>query len=499
MTFLSRRSAGVLLSIASLPSPYGIGTMGREAFRFLDFLVSAGQRCWQILPLEPPGLGDSPYQTYSAFAGNPLYIDLDFLADAGLLDRRRLQSYAWSQSEDQVRYAQVRAGRNIFLREAWTAARGTLETELEHFRVENRNWLDSYACFMVFRSRFAGLQWMHWPAPAERFSPEDTLSYIFSKPDLRDEFFYQVFLQKLFCDQWTALAQKAREKGITFIGDLPIYVSLDSADVWAHPELFRINADGTPAAVSGVPPDSFSENGQVWNNPLYNWQEMKRQGYSWWIARVRAAGRRCSVLRFDHFRGLSSFWSVPYGEDSARNGHWEPGPGLAFLSSLSEACPHLSFIAEDLGYEDAATRALLQACGWPGMKILEFGFTGERPNDHLPHRYPAECVCYPGTHDNPPIKQWLEEMSPERFHFAKDYMGLSTEEGFIRGVLRTGLSSPARLFIAQMQDWLELGKEARINVPGTVGERNWTWRLHPGQLTEDLQHRMAYLTSLFGR
>lgn len=499
MSFLSERSAGVLLSIASLPSPYGIGTLGRDAFQFIDFLSSAGQHYWQILPLEPPGCGNSPYQTYSAFAGNPLYIDLDLLAEDGLLNRQSLQSYIWSRTPDRILFSAVRTGREIFLREAWRAARGSIERELEQFRRENRKWLDPYASFMVFRRHYTDAQWMLWPREAKEYSSDSTVAGILSHPAARDEFYYQVFLQMLFARQWNALARKAGEKGITFIGDLPIYVSLDSADVWAHPELFLMTADGMPIAVAGVPPDAFSCDGQVWNNPLYDWQEMKRQEYAWWIDRVRSAGCRCRILRLDHFHGFSSYWSVPYGDSTARNGHWEAGPGLPLLSAIASACPNLSFIAEDLGYVDDAMRNLLSATGWPGMKVLEFGFSGNSQNEYLPHRYGKNCVCYPGTHDNPPIREWLDELSPEALRFATDYMGLNPKEGPVRGVLRTALSSPAGLCIVQMQDWLKLGKEARMNVPGTVEERNWTWRLVPGQLSPKLQKEMAYRTALFGR
>ena len=479
------RAAGVLLSVSSLPAPYGIGTLGRCAYDFVDFLVESGQNYWQMLPVGPISYGDSPYQSFSTFAGNPYYIDLDMLQTDGLLTSEEVQAHSWGDDPERVDYGAIYRARYALLERAFDRGWSRERQAVEEF-ARRQPWLDGYARFMALKRRYDMKPWTQWPAgevPAEELE--------------RDVQFF-TYLQFLFDRQWTALKQYANEKGISIIGDLPIYVAMDSADVWTNPERFLLDRDNVPVDVSGVPPDGFTDAGQLWGNPLYRWDAMKRDGYAWWESRLRGALERFDGIRLDHFRGLESYWAVPYGDETAAGGRWEPGPGEDFIKMVHEKFPGALIIAEDLGYVTKEVKELLECSGYPGMKVLEFAFDSREAGDYLPHCYPENCVCYTGTHDNTTVLGWLEEAGPEDMEMARRYLGLNREEGYNWGFLRGGMGSKARLFVAQMQDYLDLGGAARMNTPGTLGG-NWQWRMKPGAASPELARRLREFTRLVGR
>ena len=491
-----KRSCGILLPVFSLPSPYGIGTLGQAAYDFVDFLRQARQSWWQILPLGPTGYGDSPYQSFSAYAGNPYFIDLDLLRRDGLLTAQEIASLAWGSDPSRVDYAALYENRFVLLQKAAERGWARDREEVQLFTRQNAHWLPDYALYMAVKRHFGEKPWTQWPDDAIRLRrPEAMTRY---RQELADEIRVFTYCQFLFFRQWNALRAYAHEQGVGIIGDLPIYVSMDSADVWAEPAFFQLDSNGYPTETAGVPPDCFSRDGQLWGNPLYRWEAMKADGYGWWIRRVDGAAKLYDMLRIDHFRGFESYWAVPCGAATAKNGRWVKGPGMDLVQVLRGWFPQVPFIAEDLGFLTPEVRELLADAGLPGMKVLEFAFDSREPSSYLPHLYTPHCVCYTGTHDNAPLPAWKEEADPDDLALAVQYLGLNEEEGFHWGVLRGGMSSVAELFMAQMQDYLGLGAESRINTPGEpVG--NWQWRLHPGQLTAALSRRMAHMARLYGR
>ena len=491
-----KRSCGILLPVFALPSPYGIGTLGQAAYDFVDFLRQAGQSWWQMLPLGPTGYGDSPYQSFSSYAGNPYFIDLDLLRRDGLLTAQEIASLAWGSDPARVDYAALYENRFVLLQKAAERGWARDRAEVQLFARQNAQWLPDYALYMAVKRHFDEKPWTQWPDEAIRLrKPEAMAQY---RQMLASDIRMFTYSQFLFFRQWNALREYAHEQGVGIIGDLPIYVSMDSADVWAEPAFFQLDSDGYPTETAGVPPDCFSRDGQLWGNPLYRWEAMKADGYGWWIRRVDGAAKLYDMLRIDHFRGFESYWAVPYGDTTAKNGHWVKGPGMDLVQVLLNWFPQMQFIAEDLGFLTPEVRELLADSGLPGMKVLEFAFDSREPSSYLPHLYTPHCVCYTGTHDNAPLPAWKEEADPDDLALAVQYLGLNEEEGFHWGVLRGGMSSVAELFVAQMQDYLGLGAESRINTPGEpVG--NWQWRLHPGQLTAALSRRMAHMARLYGR
>ena len=491
-----KRSCGILLPVFALPSPYGIGTLGQAAYDFVDFLRQAGQSWWQMLPLGPTGYGDSPYQSFSSYAGNPYFIDLDLLRRDGLLTAQEIASLAWGSDPARVDYAALYENRFVLLQKAAERGWARDRAEVQLFARQNAQWLPDYALYMAVKRHFDEKPWTQWPDEAIRLrKPEAMAQY---RQMLASDIRMFTYSQFLFFRQWNALREYAHEQGVGIIGDLPIYVSMDSADVWAEPAFFQLDSDGFPTETAGVPPDCFSRDGQLWGNPLYRWEAMKADGYGWWIRRVDGAAKLYDMLRIDHFRGFESYWAVPYGDTTAKNGHWVKGPGMDLVQVLLNWFPQMQFIAEDLGFLTPEVRELLADSGLPGMKVLEFAFDSREPSNYLPHLYTPHCVCYTGTHDNAPLPAWKEEADPDDLALAVQYLGLNEEEGFHWGVLRGGMSSVAELFVAQMQDYLGLGAESRINTPGEpVG--NWQWRLHPGQLTAALSRRMAHMARLYGR
>ena len=490
-----KRSCGVLMPLFSLPSEHGIGTLGRAAYEFVDFLAEAGQSWWQILPVGPAGSGDSPYQSFSSFAGNAYFIDLDMLVEAGLLTKSEVTAIDWGSSAKAVDYDALRENRMPLLRTAARRGLARNDAEFEAFCRDNVRWLSDFALYMALKEHFAGSAWYEWPedirlhriAAVEKYSRE-----------LGEDVSFFSYVQYLFYSQWNSLRAYAREKGIGIIGDMPIYVALDSADVWSEPEFFLLDEHNVPVEVAGVPPDYFSADGQLWGNPLYDWDAMRRDGYGWWIRRVDGASRLYDALRIDHFRAFESYWAVPRGAESAKQGQWRPGPGMDLVGRLTAWFNKVQFIAEDLGVLTPEVHRLLSDSGLPGMKVLEFAFDPASLSDYLPHRYNDNCICYAGTHDNNTLRGWMDEEKPETLAFAREYLGIDDDADLADAVLRAGMRSKAELFIAQMQDWLGLGASARMNTPGTVGG-NWAWRMLPGSATKALAGKMRRMAYIYGR
>lgn len=487
-----KRSCGVLLPVFSLPSEHGIGTFGKAAYDFIDFLADAGQSWWQLLPVGPSGSGDSPYQSFSSFAGNAYFIDLDMLAADGLLTSAEISSADWGHDTEKVDYDKLRSSRMTLLRAAARRGLARNDTSFEAFCRENARWLPDYALYMALKERFDGEAWMQWPETI-RMRRTDAVEHY--RHELRDEIRFYSYVQYLFYSQWSALRAYAHKKGIGIIGDLPIYTALDSADVWSEPGGFVLDAKNVPVEVAGVPPDYFSAEGQLWGNPLYDWNAMRRDGYGWWIRRVDGASKLYDMLRIDHFRAFESYWAVPRGALSAREGQWRPGPGMDLVGRLTSWFSNVQFIAEDLGTLTPEVHRLLSDSGLPGMKVLEFAFDPETLSDYLPHNFVENCVCYTGTHDNAPLCAWIAQAGEKELEFMREYLGT---DDLADGVLRCGLRSRAELFIAQTQDYLGLGAESRINVPGTpLG--NWRWRMTPGALTPELAKKMRRMAYIYGR
>ena len=488
------RKSGILMHITSLPNPYGIGSVGKCAYEFVDFLSKAGQSYWQILPLSPTGYGDSPYQSFSTFAGNHYLIDLDMLIEVGLLKQEEVDSICWSRDESRVDYGCMYENRSKLLHRAFE--RFAPEAEFEAYISSNRDWLEDYALFMALKETFHGSAWQSWPEELVKREPGSMAGF---RRELEDTIQFHYFLQYVFSRQWAALRSYANSLGIRIIGDVPIYVPLDSADVWSNPQLFQLEKSGRPKKVAGCPPDSFSSDGQLWGNPLYDWDRMKETGFAWWIRRLAAASRMYDVVRLDHFRGFESYWAIPAEDRTAAGGSWQPGPGLDFIRAVQAALPNLDFIAEDLGYVTREVRQLQEDSGYPGMKVMQFAFDSRETADYLPHTYPVNSVCYSGTHDNLTMQQWFDEAAPEDIAMAKSYLGLNEEEGLVRGMIRACMGSVSRLCVIQMQDYLELGAFARMNFPGTLSADNWTWRAPKGFITEELTKRIFDTTQRYGR
>ena len=490
------RKSGILMHISSLPGPYGVGSLGKAAFDFVDFLAAAGQAYWQILPLNPTGYGDSPYQSFSTFAGNHYLIDLDTLASRGLLEAEELAAVNWGGKEDRVDFGLLYRERTRLLKIAHSRFAETDEY-LEFVR-DNSLWLEDYALFMAIKEHFRGRDWQSWSVSLLMRLRPVMDAY---REELKDAIRFQYFLQYEFFRQWRALRSYANSRGIQIIGDVPIYVPLDSADVWANPELFQLDPSRRPTVVAGCPPDSFSAEGQLWGNPIYNWEKMHAERYHWWIRRMKAAARMYDVVRFDHFRGFESYWAVPAGAKTAACGSWRKGPGMDFVGAIQKALPDLPIIAEDLGFVTDEVKQLLLDSGYPGMKVMEFAFDTREPSarDYLPHRYSVNSVVYSGTHDNLTLQQWFDEAAPEDVQSAYDYLGLNEAEGPVWGMIRGAMGAVSKLCIIQMQDYLGLGGEGRMNHPGTLTSANWTWRARPGFASAELAEKIRTITERYDR
>ena len=485
------RSAGILLPIFSLPGRYGIGSLGKEARDFADFLHRAGQRWWQILPVGPVGAGNSPYASESTFAGNPLFIDLPTLSKAGWLTEEELQEAEIPES-GAVDYGALAQSRENLLRKAFARARAAEGWKVATWAEENF-WVKEYALFRALHLHF-GTAWFNWPDEALR--RHEWFAIRAAREALADEISFQTHVQYWFFTQWAALKDYVNKLGIQIIGDMPIYVSLDSADVWSERKEFLLDGDGHPKMVAGVPPDYFSKEGQLWGNPLYNWEAMRWDGWGWWIRRIGGASKLFDMIRIDHFRGLESYWAVPAGAKSAKEGHWEKGPGMDMLRPVMGWFPQVRFIAEDLGLMTPAVVQLLKDSGLPGMKVLQFAFDNPG-NAYLPHNCTENSLCYIGTHDNDTLYGWLSKATKEEKAFIKKYLG-AVGKSIPDAVLRAGQGSVSALFVAQLQDYLCLGSESRINTPGTA-EGNWAWRVDAAALTDELADSIRDLTATFAR
>ncbi len=491
------RSSGIIMPVFSLPSPWGIGTLGKAAYDFADLLRHSGQTFWQMLPLGPTSYGDSPYQSFSSHAGNPYLIDLDVLTEDGLLTREEIAAHNWGSDPRHVDYGALYENRFEVL--ALAKARGWERDReaVRAFEAANHTWLPDYALYMALKRRYGMRPWTEWEDEALRRHEWWALDP--AREQLREDVELFIYIQFLFFRQWDALKAYVNSIGLRIIGDLPIYVALDSADVWAERHWFALDGEGRPTEVAGVPPDYFSEDGQLWGNPLYDYGAQARDGYGWWIRRIGSAARMFDVIRIDHFRGFAGYWAVPAEEETARNGRWVPGPGMDLFGRLTGWFRDVDFIAEDLGFPAEDVKALLRDSGLPGMRVLEFAFDPEdRERAYQPHNYPVNCVCYTGTHDNYPLLPWMDDALPEELDSMAKYFGLNHEEGYIRGILRGGMGSTAKLFVSQLQDWLGLGEDSRINTPGTLGG-NWTWRVLPEELTEGLSDTIFELTDRYDR
>ena len=491
---MNRRS-GILLSISSLPSPYGIGTLGKEAYEFVDFLKASGQQYWQMLPVGPTAIGNSPYSTYSSMAGNPLFIDLTELIEKGFLEKEELDKINWGDSPDRVDYDAVKSNRRKVLYTAYK--NGFDKNAVDCFTKENK-WVDDYALFMAAKKYFNYKPWYEWPD--KKLQKRDSYVLNVYREKLKDEINFQRFLQYTFYRQWSSLKDYANKQGIIIIGDMPIYVARDSSDLWCEPEFFQLDEDLVPEAVAGVPPDYFSEDGQLWGNPLYNWERMKEDGYGWWIRRVEGASKLFDVIRIDHFRAFASYWAIPVNSKTAKDGEWRKGPGMDLIGVLKNWFYNVRFIAEDLGVLTHDVTELLEESGLPGMNVLEFAFSSDASSKYLPYRCIENSVTYVGTHDNDTGEGWYSDpnLDEEVKRTAKDYLGISELEPASLSLIRGGMGTASCLFIAQMQDWLALGSEARMNVPGTT-VNNWEWRMTPDVCDKELILHIYRYTKLFGR
>ena len=491
------KTAGILFAISSLPSKYGIGCFSKEAYKFVDWLVEAGQTFWQILPLGPTGYGDSPYQSFSTFAGNPYFIDLETLISEGLLTREECDSVDFGTDEQSVDYEKQYNGRYVLLRKACERSGHKNSTEYKAFLDKNEAWVYDYCLYMAVKNHFGGMNWTEWPEAIHSRTEEGLREY---KEKLADEIDFQLFMQFQFFNQWYKLRAYANKKGIKIIGDIPIYVSLDSADAWSHPELFQLDEQCTPKAVAGCPPDGFSQTGQLWGNPLYDWEYHKKTGYDWWIRRIEHCFRLYDVVRIDHFRGFDEYYAVPYGEKTAVHGKWMPGPGIELFRTLEEKIGRKRIIAEDLGFLTPSVIQLLKESGFPGMKVLQFAFDSREDSNYLPHTYTRNCVVYTGTHDNDTTKGWYHTAAGSTRQFAKEYMYKPRldEDTLAGDFIAMAMGSAADLCIVPMQDYLGLGSDARINTPSTLGG-NWEWRMKPGEPDEGTVREMERMTKIYGR
>ena len=489
------RASGVLMHISSLPSDYGIGTLGKEAYSFVDFLQKAGQTYWQVLPLCPTGYGDSPYQSFSAFAGNPYFIDLTLLTEQGLLRHEDYNKTFWGNSETEADYSALYQNRFKVLKIAFTEFCKALPQKFYRFCEKNAFWLEDYALFMALKDSFGGRAWQMWSEPLRCREPSAIEQ---AKQQFSNEILFYKTLQFWFYEQWFALKEYANAHGIGIIGDIPIYVAMDSADLWANPKQFVIDENGICPEIAGCPPDAFSEDGQVWGNPLYDWEYMKSDGYSFWCNRLRHSSKIYDITRIDHFRGFDSYFCIPFGHTTAKGGIWRQGPGIELFHVLEKELGTLNIIAEDLGFLTDSVRKLLKSSGFPGMKVLQFAFDSREDSDYLPHNYNSHCVVYTGTHDNDTILGWMQNSAKEDVAFARRYMRIEDDKTANWAMMICAMSSVADTAILQMQDLLDLDSLARMNTPSTLGQ-NWLWRMEKNMADDALANKLYSLTKLYGR
>ena len=491
------RASGVLLPITSIPSDYGIGCFSKEAYAFVDQLIAAGQKYWQILPLGPTGYGDSPYQSFSTFAGNPYFIDLEVFIRDGLLSESECRACDWGGSPAYVDYDKVFDSRFKLLRKAFERYDCGRDEEFGKFVRMNGYWLEDYCLYMAVKNDLDGIGWHEWPEELKDRHPGAIQE---ARERLGEELQFYRFQQYWFYKQWYWLRSYANNNGVKIIGDMPIYVAFDSADTWANPLLFQFDEENKPLAVAGCPPDGFSATGQLWGNPLYSWEYHRNSEYSWWIQRMSHCMELYDVVRIDHFRGFDEYYSIPYGDKTAEYGHWEKGPGLELFHVLMEKVENLDVIAEDLGFLTESVLQMVKDTGFPGMKVLQFAFDNSEDSTYLPHKYDKNCVVYTGTHDNETTKGWYEGLYGHDLDFVRAYTACEDKQidDCVWALIRTALASVADLAVIPVQDYLCLGNEARMNTPSTLGD-NWKWRLTKNQLSGGVIERMRAMTKLYGR
>ena len=494
------RAAGILLPITSLPGKYGIGCFSKEAYAFVDWLRDAGQTFWQILPIHPTSYGDSPYQSFSTFAGNPYFIDLEALIEEGVLTREECDAVAFGTDSGDIDYEALYNGRYPLLRKAYQRSDISRNEEYQQFLAENRWWLDDYALFMALKDFFRGKCWYEWPQDIR-------LRWGYAMDHYRRELYFdiefQMYLQFKFFQQYGKLKTYANQNQIRIIGDIPIYVAMDSADTWANPELFQLDENNVPTAVAGCPPDGFSATGQLWGNPLYRWDYHARTGYKWWITRLWYVFKLYDVTRIDHFRGFDEYFSIPYGAKDATGGHWEKGPGIQLFRAVEQSLGWHEVIAEDLGYMTDSVRQLVRDSGFPGMKVLEFAFDSRESgsaNDYLPHNHVPNSVVYTGTHDNETVAGWFDTICTQDRALARNYLCdyYTPDEEIWKPFLALAMSSVSKWCIVPLQDWLGLDNSCRINTPSTIGS-NWRWRVSAEQMDQALRQEIRTLTHRYGR
>lgn len=489
------RRSGVLMPVSSLPSRFGIGGFSKEAYDFVDFLAASGQSLWQILPLGPTGYGDSPYQSFSTFAGSPYYISLDALIEEGLLTEEECSSVDFGNDTKRVDYEKIYYTRFELLRKAFERANRSDDADYSAFVKENELWLKDYAMYMAVKDSLGGVSWIEWDEEIRLRKPKAMKKY---EKELADDIAFYSYQQYLFSKHWSALKEYANKKGIQIVGDIPIYVAFDSADTWAKPELFQLDQKNVPTAVAGCPPDAFSATGQLWGNPLYRWDYHEETGFAWWMQRLAHCFDIYDIVRIDHFRGFDEYWAVPYGDETAENGEWKPGPGYKLFEVMKKTLGNRAVIAEDLGFLTPSVLKLVKKTGYPGMKILQFAFDAMGESDYLPHKYPNNCVVYTGTHDNDTVNGWLATLNKKDLAFVKKYVNVKRTPELCETLIRTALGSVADTAIIPMQDYLGLGGEARINTPSTLGG-NWEWRMEKDACTEELSKHMLELAWIYGR
>jgi 4-alpha-glucanotransferase len=469
--------------------------MGKVARKFVDFLQKSGQKYWQILPICQTSYGDSPYQSFSSFAGNPYFIDLEYLCRDKLLKKSECESFDWGKSAQYVDYGTMYVSRYALLKKAYARFLKNTPKDFDKFCKNESAWLSDYALFMAIKDANGGKEWSKWDEKLRRREPSAIEA---AKKKYEDDIRFYQMLQYLFFKQWRELKSYANERHIDIIGDVPIYVAMDSADVWANPGLFYLDKDLKPIEVAGCPPDAFSADGQLWGNPLFRWDVMKQDGYTWWTNRIRAVSGLYDIVRIDHFRGFDSYYAIPAANDTARGGRWKEGPGMDLFETLEKKLGKLPIIAEDLGFLTPSVHKLLKDSGFPGMKVIQFAFDSREDSDYLPHNYPTNCVVYTGTHDNDTVMGWMKTAPKASVKFAKQYLNLTKEEGYNWGMMRAAWSSVADMAIVPMQDLLGLGSKARINTPSTIGD-NWKWRATEDEITNKLAKRLLSCMKMYAR
>lgn len=492
---MDNRSSGVLLHISSLPGKYGIGDFGKHAYKFVRLLAKSKTKYWQILPLGITGFGDSPYQSFSAFAGNPYFIDLDELIDQGWLDGTEVAEADLGADAEKVNFAKLYQNKMPLLELAYERAGKEIHNELKKFLHQHDDWLLDFALYMSIKKEQNDVSWIEWPD-----------QYRLREPKALDDFYvrnehevlFWVFTQYLFFGQWRKLKQYANDRGIKIMGDIPIYVAEDSADTWSRPELYKLDQDLKPSVIAGVPPDMMSDTGQLWGNPIYDWDTMEKDGFKWWVRRVEESFNLYDTVRIDHFRGFESYWEVPAGQETAENGKWVEGPGMDLFDAIRGALGEQDIVAEDLGFLTEKVYKLIEDTGYPGMKVLQFGFDPGEDSEYLPHNYARHSIAYTGNHDTQTMQGWLDTADGKTRKKAMKYLNLTEEEGLVNGFIRGVFASPSNLAIIPMQDLLGLDDEARFNTPSTIGG-NWEWRMPKNTLKKRLLKKLKRMNRLYGR